>query len=98
MKEAFNGCGISPVSQQEVDDLPGGIDISVQESLSSLDVDVRLVQAPTSVRPSEVRTTALVQFWAEHLNPTPNAAGRNRQPALGRHLGHVRQRDRISEG
>src|SRR4051812_41442400 len=62
LKEALGGCRVTPFSQQEVDGLPGGIDSSVQESLSSLDVDVRFIQPPTSICPSQVRTTALVHL------------------------------------
>jgi hypothetical protein len=97
MKEALGSYGITPVSQQEVDSLSGGIDSSVQKSLSSLDVDVRLVQAPSSICPSKVRSAALVDLWTKHLNPTPNAARRNRKPTLVRHFSHVHQRKWISQ-
>jgi hypothetical protein len=70
MKEALGSCCITLVSQQEVDGLPAGIDSLVHKSLSSLDVDVRLVEAPTSIRLSQVRTAALVHLRTKHLNPT----------------------------
>ena len=39
---------------------PLEIDSSIQKSLSSLYVDISLVQAPTAVRPSQVRTRLFI--------------------------------------
>ena len=96
-KESLGGCRVAPVGQEKVDRLACGIDSSVQKTSSTLDADVCLIQPPASVCPSQVRTAALVHFRTEHLNPTPNAAGRNCQSAFGRHLGHVCQRNRVSQ-
>lgn len=96
-EESFGGCRIAPISQQEIDGLSCRIDGSIQETLSSLDVDVRLIQPPASVCPSQVRTAALIYFRTVYLHPTPNAAGRNCQSALRCHLRHVNQRNLVPQ-
>jgi hypothetical protein len=65
--------------------------------MEAMEVDVRLIQPPAPVCPSQVRTTALIHFRTEHLNPSPNAAGRNCQSTLRCHLPPVDQRNRISQ-
>jgi hypothetical protein len=96
-KESLGGCCITPVSQEEINSLPAGIYGSVKKPLPSFDVDIRLIQPPTPVCPSQVPTAALIHFRTEHLNPSPNAAGRNCKSTLGCHLGHVRQRNRVAQ-
>jgi hypothetical protein len=49
LKKPLGGCGIAAVSEQEVYRLPCGIDGSVQEALSPLDVDVGFIQPPTPI-------------------------------------------------
>jgi hypothetical protein len=96
-KEPLCSRRIAPIRQQKVDGLPGGIDRSVKEAISSFDVDVGFIQPPASVGALQKRSGAPIYFRTVDLDPAPDTTCRNCQSSLGSHLGHVRERDRVSQ-
>jgi hypothetical protein len=97
-EEAFRcGC-ISLRRQQKVNRLAGGVNSAVQVSIFVFNLYVGLVYAVGFVRPPQMRATALVDLWRIRLDPPPNAAGIHLKASFRQHLGHVKVRERISEG
>ena len=60
-------------------------------------LDVRLIEAPTSIGPLEVTAAALVQLWSVYLNPPPHAAGADEQASFYGHLGHLGDREGVPQ-
>jgi hypothetical protein len=96
-KEPLDGRHIALVGQRKVDRLPSGIDCSIKEPISSFDVDVDIIPLPASVGALQMRPAAPINFRTVNLKPPPHAARRCCQSSFGGHLGHLRERNRISQ-
>ena len=85
-KKSLSRSSATGLVQQEIEDLAGGIDGSVEIHPLSADFDIGFIDLPRIVGLLQVRPTSFINFWRIFLNPAVDGGVIQGQTSLRHHF------------